>query len=167
MGARRGRGSGGAKALLWLCTGAAAALVATGFRPTEPPRPGAELELAALKERINGLEQKLDETRRALEQKTAELEQRLAVADEASLWQEAAELGVVRELARHRTGLSPRQEARLAAVIVREARANTLDPLLVTALIRIESTFNNFAVSDKGAMGLMQIMPDTGEWLAK
>ena len=50
--------------------------------------------------------------------------------------------------------------------IVREARRNGMDPLLVVALIRCESSFNNYAVSNVGAMGLMQVMPDTGSYLA-
>jgi len=32
--------------------------------------------------------------------------------------------------------------------------------------VRCESSFRSDAVSYAGAMGLMQIMPDTGEWLA-
>ena len=42
-----------------------------------------------------------------------------------------------------------------------------VDPLLVSAVIRVESKFNPQAVSQKGAAGLMQIMPATGEWAAE
>lgn len=40
-----------------------------------------------------------------------------------------------------------------------------LDPYLVQAIIRCESSNNPNAVSDAGAIGLMQIMPNTGEWI--
>ncbi len=41
-----------------------------------------------------------------------------------------------------------------------------LDPYFLTAIIRNESRFDREAVSEVGATGLMQIMPDTGEWIA-
>ena len=63
------------------------------------------------------------------------------------------------------SGLPERQQRRVAVAIVREAKKNGLDPLLVVAVIRVESSFNNYAVSHVGAMGLMQVMPDTGKWL--
>lgn len=44
---------------------------------------------------------------------------------------------------------------------------NGLDPLFIAAIIRTESGFNPRATSPKGARGLMQIMPDTGDWIAQ
>lgn len=41
-----------------------------------------------------------------------------------------------------------------------------LDPYLVLAIMRCESSFKSDAVSPAGAIGLMQIMPDTGTWIA-
>ncbi len=42
-----------------------------------------------------------------------------------------------------------------------------LNPLLVTALIRQESRFTPDIKSSAGAVGLMQVMPDTANWVAK
>lgn len=51
------------------------------------------------------------------------------------------------------------------SLIVREARANHLDPALVKAVIAAESNFSPSAVSRAGAQGLMQLMPETAEGL--
>lgn len=42
-----------------------------------------------------------------------------------------------------------------------------LDPLLIAAIIRTESKYHKDATSPKGAMGLMQITPSTGKWIAE
>jgi soluble lytic murein transglycosylase len=47
-----------------------------------------------------------------------------------------------------------------------EARAADVDPALLAALVRQESSFNPAARSRVGARGLGQIMPATGRWLA-
>lgn len=41
-----------------------------------------------------------------------------------------------------------------------------IDPCLLAALVYCESSFRADAVSNVGAIGLMQIMPETGEWLS-
>jgi soluble lytic murein transglycosylase len=51
--------------------------------------------------------------------------------------------------------------------VAQAGRAQGLDPLFVTALIREESTFAPRAVSRAGARGLMQVMPDTADRLAR
>jgi len=48
-------------------------------------------------------------------------------------------------------------------LIHRTARANQVDAALVKAVMHVESGFNPHAVSDKGAQGLMQLMPDTAQ----
>ena len=50
--------------------------------------------------------------------------------------------------------------------IVTYARRNKIDPFLVAAVIKNESEFKPGAVSPVGAVGMMQIMPETGEWIA-
>ena len=42
-----------------------------------------------------------------------------------------------------------------------------LDPYFVAAVIWTESKFQANAESSQGAIGLMQIMPDTGNWIAE
>lgn len=68
-----------------------------------------------------------------------------------------------RHLARYDTGLLPHELKALAQTIVSESRRRNLDPALVLAVMQVESRYNNFALSPVGAMGLMQVMPRTGE----
>ena len=51
--------------------------------------------------------------------------------------------------------------------IVTYAKRNNMDPFLIAAVIKNESEFKPGAVSPVGAIGMMQIMPETGEWIAK
>ncbi len=65
--------------------------------------------------------------------------------------------------------LTPRQDApevERAALAIPEmvetaARRHQLDPLLVHSVIRAESNYNPYALSPKGAQGLMQLIPAT------
>jgi soluble lytic murein transglycosylase len=67
---------------------------------------------------------------------------------------------------RQETGMTEAEIAEVAWTIVEEARRHDIDPALVMAVIHVESRYNAFAVSPAGAMGLMQVLPSTGEELA-
>jgi soluble lytic murein transglycosylase len=51
--------------------------------------------------------------------------------------------------------------------IVTNARKYGIDPFFVAAIIREESQFRPDALSPAGARGVMQVMPETGEWIAR
>lgn len=56
---------------------------------------------------------------------------------------------------------------RLSSAIVAQCEKFNVDPNLVFAIISVESTFKPDSVSDRGAVGLMQIMPSTAEYLSE
>ena len=47
-----------------------------------------------------------------------------------------------------------------------EANAGNFEPAFILAVIHAESSFRPHVVSHRGAMGLMQVMEETGEWIA-
>ncbi len=55
--------------------------------------------------------------------------------------------------------------AQYRSLINKAAQRYRLNPKLIAAIIHIESSFDPYAVSDAGAMGLMQLMPETAAWL--
>lgn len=50
--------------------------------------------------------------------------------------------------------------------ITQIARDNGLSPAYIAAVVMTESSYRPNVVSSVGARGLMQIMPETGEWIA-
>ncbi|MBI5241629.1 MAG: transglycosylase SLT domain-containing protein [Elusimicrobia bacterium] len=57
----------------------------------------------------------------------------------------------------------PARADRFDGLILLHARRNALDPVLVKAIIAVESDFTPRCASSAGALGLMQVMPATGE----
>ena len=67
----------------------------------------------------------------------------------------------------YRSDIAESEIWRISDVIFEESAKRAIDPLLVLALIHVESRFQSAAVSPMGARGMMQIMPDTGKFLAE
>lgn len=57
------------------------------------------------------------------------------------------------------------KEVPFGGLIYSEAKKNDLSPELVAAVVHTESKFVPTARSNRGAIGLMQIVPKTGRWL--
>ena len=55
----------------------------------------------------------------------------------------------------------------ISDLIIRVSTEENIDPLLVAAIIKAESTFATSAVSNKGAMGLMQVRAGTAQYVSK
>lgn len=51
-------------------------------------------------------------------------------------------------------------------LVRQNARTFDVDPALIAAVIYAESRFRSDAVSEAGAIGLMQLLPETGKWIA-
>ncbi|WP_248924735.1 lytic transglycosylase domain-containing protein [Paenibacillus hamazuiensis] len=49
--------------------------------------------------------------------------------------------------------------------ILQNAAKYDMDPFLIAAIIRVETNFQPNMTSRKGAYGLMQLMPETAEWI--
>jgi hypothetical protein len=78
-----------------------------------------------------------------------------------------SEAGILAELRSRHTALADHELVVLARTIIAEAERHDLDPTLVMAVIHVESRGYHLAVSQVGARGLMQLMPGTGEELAR
>lgn len=145
--------------------------------------PVGGMPLVAALSRVTGQEvpssrvQRLEQELQQLEQRSAQLEEmraeiellraRVAAFNEQDAFREAEELGVVRAILAARPRLREATVRRMSIALVEEARRHDFDPLLLTALARVESTFNPYAVSSAGARGVLQIMPPTGRALLR
>ena len=69
-------------------------------------------------------------------------------------------------ISKHYTGLDEKNAVRIPELILVESKKYGYDPLILTALIITESSFYNWAKSNRGARGLMQLRPATAIALA-
>lgn len=67
----------------------------------------------------------------------------------------------------NKVGVPKTTAVSLAPILVSEGISASMDPLFVAAVVRHESTFNPRAVSPKGAMGLMQLLPSTALYMSQ
>jgi soluble lytic murein transglycosylase len=83
-----------------------------------------------------------------------------------NLHREDVEAKILRVISGYRTGLGKKRRQQIPGWIISESKKYGYDPLFMTAIIITESSFNNWARSNQGAFGLMQILPTTGMILA-
>ncbi len=94
-------------------------------------------------------------------------DQRLAAASIASEWNVPNWAIVALSKAANKNDLTLRFPKTYSDYIYSAAKHNDIDPALLFAITRQESAFIPTAKSPVGALGLMQIMPNTGKLIAK
>jgi soluble lytic murein transglycosylase-like protein len=77
-----------------------------------------------------------------------------------------ADLGYSEALERVRADIDHAQIDRILSAVACSAERFDVDPVMILAVIHVESRFDSRAVSSKGAMGLMQLVPGTARAVA-
>ena len=66
--------------------------------------------------------------------------------------------------------LSPEWKGWLPSItkeLIKECQTQDMDPIFVMAIIQTESQWNTYAKGTSGEIGLMQVLPQTAQWIAK
>ncbi len=122
----------------------------------QPQAPTPTASLSAIEKQFASLVKELSQQLKSLENQLAQALKQLSVSQKPGEDKpEASELPPPGHPRFHRYG----------KIINDSARRHEVDPLLVGAVIRHESGFQPAVVSKTGAMGLMQLMPDTAKSL--
>lgn len=91
----------------------------------------------------------------------------LELVDRAEGKEVDRKLGIYSVLKLHGRHLSEESSWAITESIDEESKKQALDPMLILAVITVESRFQHTVVSAKGARGLMQIRPLTAQGLGK
>ncbi len=94
-------------------------------------------------------------------------EERMTAGKLAARWQWYDRALLTLAKANHFDDLTIRFPLAFSETVAREARKYSLDPAWVYAVARQESAMNPHAQSPVGALGLMQLMPSTGQTIAR
>ncbi len=116
----------------------------------ESPERGAEIKPAPMSRNARTVALSFDPHRNLREAKRA------VIADELR-----------RIISLYPRRIDPNSGDRLAELLAEQGFSTGLDPVFLAAVIRVESAFSTRAVSNKGARGLMQVMPETARELAR
>jgi len=108
---------------------------------------------------VEEMEPSPDEVSHLEKQKIAELQKKL---NELNITMEIRDY-----LDRYAEELALQDRKEIAQTILEASKRYDMEPELIIAVIETESAFRKDAVSHKGALGLMQILPSTGFALAQ
>jgi soluble lytic murein transglycosylase len=78
----------------------------------------------------------------------------------------ALSLAIYNEVYRQLPDKFKNRAVEVAKTIMKESAVYDIDPVFVLAVIKTESSFNPLARGRFGEIGLMQVKPDTAEWIA-
>jgi len=89
-----------------------------------------------------------------------------APAEEVTVQEPDEKVEIAKAISECRSSLDADDVASLASIIRDESKKYNYDWELILAIIRTESQLNARARSNKGARGLMQVLPSTAKWLS-